>query len=164
MTRQGMDPYEAARRIAVAGKALRRISEGWCPRCGKLVAAVVAFDGELWLWTVGGRAGSHASMVAEFERSLDDARAGLAEAEERGSPDLQALSREGVNEFERLLREIHAGRYPAFVPGLARRLTDLHLDKWEYDDVAPCRGCRRDVTLRVLRAQEIIVTPSVALP
>ena len=96
-------------------------------------------DGEVWLWRLGGRSGSHADMVEEFERSLAEAEAIRHESE-------RELALGVATEFRRLLAEIREHRYPAVTPPDAFPLAG-HPGLWKSE--AACRGCRRDVTLEI---------------
>lgn len=136
--------YDTAARIQAAGKAARREHQAWHGTCPKCVAAVVAFEGERWLWVVGGRAGSHDDLVAEFELSLSEAEATLEQYRSRGVDQKDALSARDA--FASMLDEIRQNGYPAVAPGWAHRVADLQLP---HTALIPCRSCRRDVVLTV---------------
>lgn len=138
--------------------------EGWCSQghSPKLVAAIVAHRGSLWLWLPGGRAGSHAEMVAEWKRSIEDIRHDLADMTRRGIPtEQQQAHRESLNEFEQILAEWQRQRWPAVSPATARPLSSLPGAGWS--GVTACRGCRRDVAV-TLSAQLNLSVARVARP
>lgn len=146
------DAYAMGERIAADRRSLRALRRAFCPKDGRLIAAVYAVDGVEWLWLAGGRAGSHAEFVKEFERSRDDAQADLNRARARGDADWEARALDAVRGFTDLLDEIVQNHYPAAVPPTAYRVDDLRskistLGPWSTDAVCP--GCRRNLRVTI---------------
>ena len=157
------DAYEVAESIAAQRPQLRTISEGWCPTCTKLVAAVVVYNGEAWLYEVGGRSGSHAEMVTEFETSLRDAEADEARYAQLGRSDLVEIAADVAVEFRRLLEEIRENRWPGWTPAMARPVSQFQLSALgPMETIAACRGCRRDMALRLSPNLALTIAPRVA--
>lgn len=129
-----MTRYEVAERLAAAGPALRVLDQAWCPTCDKRLAAVVIHDGRVWLWRMGGRAGPHSAMLAEFEWLH-------AETIEAGGDSAETA---------RLLDEVRENRYPATAPSFATPV-DATFRFDGYSEVVACRGCRSDVDLAAAR-------------
>lgn len=141
-----------AQDIAKNRKAYRAIAQGWCPSCGKFVAGIFASSSGLILFLQGGRSGSHAEMVAEYERSLEDALYSQREARAFGRSDLEANAAEVAGEFRQMLEMIRESRFPAMTPPTA-----YALDGRRTQYRAACRGCRHDVTVEVESPRRVVV-------
>ena len=123
-----------------------KVSDGWCPRCTKLVASVVAVGAEHWLFSPGGRVGSTASMVAEWRRNLAEAEEDVELYRRLGNQDGLRQAEESAEVFRRIeIKWIQEG-WPAWTPPQAQ---PLDLARLPTRLSAPCRGCRADVWVEV---------------
>lgn len=147
-----------AERIKASRKTLRYEERAFCPADGRLVAAVVIFEGERCLWFIGGRAGSHQQMLEELQLNIDDARADIEDMERRGvSRDLQESHRTALQNFERIKAQWEREGWPAWAPGMAWRLGDNAALRPGHP--TPCPGCRRDVFVTRNAEGALVVVP-----
>jgi hypothetical protein len=115
--------HEMGQRIADSRKSYRYVARARCPRDTRVVAATLFAEGDEWVWVAGGRTGSHADMVAEFERNRDDALHDAQRARAHGNADLERVALDTAREFVELLGEVIENRYPRRITanGLADR-------------------------------------------
>lgn len=126
------------------GKPLRAEDRAYCPTCGKLVAAVVIINARRWLYTVGGRVGSHGQHIDALESEVRQWSARAGDADARG--DYWLAERHAVVAAER-----EAERERVAEAG-DRRVIGSQVVSLEFVtsadfEEAPCRGCRRNVPI-----------------
>lgn len=142
---------EVGRQIADDRKSVRFEKRFYCPRDGRLVAGVVSFAGDRYLWIVGGRDEHAQSLVADLREQLADYRANEAMFRRSDIADrYDGLVAGLVEECERLEAEGFSN-----VETVAYRLADdlyasvAHAGQDPLPHFAPCPRCHRPTTLLV---------------
>lgn len=134
------DPVDMARTISEQRKTLRFAARAFCPDDGRLVAAIVyAADGAKWVWTPGGRTGSHRDLLEDIGRiagSIADAQPQIGVA---AANRLRAVLRDQLAEAA----PTHARRE---TPPAAWPLAEI-TPSWSAE--APCPRCGRQMRIRV---------------
>lgn len=126
------------------GREVRAEDRSYCQTCGKLVAAVVVINARRWLYTVGGRIGSHGQNVDTLHAEVRQWRGRAEDAEDRGdhwlSERLADIAAEREQELERVSE---AGERRV----MGSNVVPLEVATRADFEQAPCRGCRRFVPI-----------------
>lgn len=146
-------------RIEAERATLRALAEAWCPKDGRLVAGIYVVDRQRTVWLRGGRGGSYAEMVAEYERSRRDALSHVRDVLEVERVDLLDDAANSADSFSDLLDEIRENRYPAVAPPMAYRVASLRLP---WTSTTPC-GCRKILTVRIDIDGVLVVNPATTM-
>ena len=148
---------EVGERITAARKTLRYEQRFYCPHDGRMVAAVVPFEGERYLWLVGGRDEHAQTVLADLFEALTD---------HRDNEDLHRSQASTPDEYDRhhrtlldAYREVSEAGHSE-IPTCAYRLADDYYQRaallraagYDFEPLphyAPCPRCHRSVVLRV---------------
>lgn len=146
-----VDPKDIARTISEQRKTLRYADRAFCPSDGRLVAAIVCVDGAKWVWTPGGRRGSHRDLLLKgiggMARDIAGAQPQIGDATANR---LRAIARDQLAEAIRT----HAR---AETPPKAWPLAEITL---EWSSETPCPGCSRQMRIEVDAAGALLVQPA----
>lgn len=122
----------------------------YCERCNKAVAHLVAFAGQTWLYSPGGRVGSAATLVSELEATRDEA-----------DPDTQA-GRAIFDAFDRFAQQAREENALNIAPASAERVTVDYFRPGEREVTVACRGCREWVMFTI--SPDLDMTPARRVP
>lgn len=137
--REAVEAFERGK-----ARSVRAEDRSYCHACGKLVAAIVVISGRRWLYTVGGRIGSHGQNVDTLHGEVRQWQAREEDAESRGDHWLAERHREAVAERERELERVAAAGERRV---MGRNVVPLDVVTTADFTEAPCRGCRRYVPI-----------------
>lgn len=148
---------EIGARIAEVRKSVRFEKRFYCPHDGRMVAAVVPFEGERYLWIVGGRDEHAQALLGELFQALAEHRENEDLNRKYGStPDEhEKIHQRLLDAYRSVSQDGHTVTSPTayrladeFYKGEAA-LREAGYDMGPLPHPAPCPRCHRSVILRV---------------